>query len=84
MKRGLAEAEEFAYLTYVGAVYDGYVVQVALLLLGLLRQNVTVVSVTSFDLTRSGEHETLLCAGISLYFWHFLCLFDELIYTAVA
>ena len=84
MKRGLAEAEEFAYLAYVGAVYDGYVVQVALLLLGLLRQNVTVVSVTSFDLTRSGERETLLRAGISLYFWHFLCLFDELIYTAVA
>ena len=84
MKRGLAEAEEFAYLTYVGAVNDGNVVEVALLLLGLLRQNVTVVSVTSFDLTRSGEHETLLCAGISLYFWHFLCLFDELIYTAVA
>ena len=84
MKRGLAEAEEFANLTYVGAVYDGYVVQVALLLLGLLRQNVTVVSVTSFDLTRSGERETLLGAGISLYFWHFLCLFDELIYTAVA
>ena len=25
-----------------------------------------------------------ICAGISLYFWHFLCLFDELIYTAVA
>ena len=84
MKRGLAEAEEFAYLTYVGAVNDSNVVEVAFLLFGLLGQNVTVVSMTSFDLTRSGEHETLLCAGISLYFWHFLCLFDELIYTAVA
>lgn len=47
-------------------------VEVALLLLGFLCQDVTVVSVMSFDLTRSGESETLLCAGISLYFWHFL------------
>ena len=46
--------------------------KVAFLLFGLLGQDVTVVSVTSFDLTRSGEREMLLGAGISLYFWHFL------------
>ena len=70
--RGLTEAEEFAYLTNVGAVNESSVVEVALLLLGLLGQNVTVVSVMSFDLTCSGENETLLCTRISLYFWHFL------------
>jgi len=70
--RILTQTKQLAYLTAVCAVNDGHVVEVALLLLRLLRENVTVVSVASFDLTRSGEHETLLCAGISLYFWHFL------------
>ena len=46
------------------------VAKVTLLLLGLLRENVTVESVLSLDLTGSGERETLLSAGISLYFRH--------------
>jgi len=51
------------------------VLQVALLLLGFLRQDVAVISVVTLNLTRSGERETLLSAGISLHFWHFLfCL----------
>ena len=45
--------------------------EVALLLLGLLRQDVTVISVVALNLTRSGEYEALLGTGISLYFWHF-------------
>lgn len=68
----LTEAEEFAYLTLVRAVYEGNVVEVALLLFRFLRQNVRVVSVMSLDLTCSGELETLFCAGVRLYFWHFL------------
>jgi hypothetical protein len=32
---------------------------------------VTVVSVTSFDLTSSGERETLLGTGVCLQLWHF-------------
>jgi hypothetical protein len=44
--------------------------QVALLLLGLLGQNVAVVSVISLNLTRTGERESLLGAGLCLYFWH--------------
>ena len=68
----LTEAEEFAYLTLVRAVYEGNVVKVALLLFRFLRQNVRVVSVMSLDLTCSGELETLFCAGVRLYFWHFL------------
>ena len=51
------------------------VLQVALLLLGFLRQDVAVVSVVSLDLTCTGERESLLGAGICLYFWHcFICL----------
>ena len=68
----LTEAEEFAYLTLVRAVNEGNVVEVALLLFRFLRQNVRVVSVMSLDLTCSGELETLFCAGVRLYFWHFL------------
>lgn len=72
MVENLTEAEEFAYLTLVRAVYEGNVVEVALLLFRFLRQNVRVVSVMSLDLTCSGELETLFCAGVRLYFWHFL------------
>ena len=46
-------------------------VEVSLLLLCLLSQNVTVVSVMTLDLTRTGECESLLCTGVCLYFWHF-------------
>ena len=45
-------------------------VEVTLLLLGLLGQDVTVISVVTLDLTCSGECETLLGTGISLYFRH--------------
>lgn len=68
----LAEAEELAYLTNVCSVNDGYVVKVALLLLGLLRQDVAVISVMSLDLTCARQRKTLLGAGVGLYFWHFL------------
>jgi hypothetical protein len=46
--------------------------QVTLLLLGLFGQNVAVESVLTLYLACSGESETLLCAGIGLYFWHFV------------
>ena len=44
--------------------------EVTLLLLSLLRENVTVESMLSLDLTGSGERETLLSTRISLYFRH--------------
>ena len=47
-------------------------VKISLLLLGLLGEDVAVVSVMSLDLTRSGQRESLLGAGICLNFWHFL------------
>ena len=66
--RRLAHAEEFANLLHIGAVNESNVVEVTLLLLGLLGQDVTVISVVTLDLTCSGECETLLGTGISLYF----------------
>ena len=44
----------------VNFVDDCKVVEVAFLLFGLLGENVAVISVSSLDLTRSGERETLL------------------------
>ena len=67
----LAETQQVAYLLHVGLVYDGITHQVTLLLLGLLRQDVAVVSVMSLDLTCSGKRESLLGSGVCLYFWHF-------------
>ena len=66
----LTHAEKFANFLFVNLSYEASLNEVALLLLGLLRENVTVESVLSLDLTRSGERETLLSAGISLYFRH--------------
>ena len=71
----LAEVEEFAYLSYVRTVYQCYVIEVTLLLLCLLRQDVTVVSVVSLDLSRSGQGETLFSAGIRFYLWHFVLIY---------
>lgn len=49
---------------------EAHLAEVTLLLLRLLGQDVTVEGVLSLDLTCSGERETLLGAGISLYFRH--------------
>jgi len=69
--RGLTEAEEVANLLHVLGHNDSAVVEVALLFLCLLRQDVAVVGVVTLYLAGSGESESLLCAGVSLYFWHF-------------
>ena len=68
----LSQVQKVAYLFHVGLDYDCRVVEVSLLLLGLLRQNVTVISVLSFQLSCSGQLEAFLRAGICLNFWHFL------------
>ena len=72
---GLAEKEELTDLLAVCCLYEVRLLQVALLFLTFLSQDVTVISVVTLNLTRSGEHKTLLCSGISLYFWHFLFCF---------
>ena len=58
-------------MLHVTLVDDGLMNQITLLFLGLLGQNVTVISVMTLDLTCSGEAETLLGSGVCLYFWHF-------------
>ena len=68
---GLTEVQEFLYLFYVSAVNQSHMDEVSLLLLGLLRQDVAVVSVLSLDLTCSGKGKPFFGTGISLYFWHF-------------
>ena len=60
----------------VGLVHKSEVVKISLLFLGLLCQDVAVVSMLSFQLTCSGKGEPFFGTGISFYFWHFLLLFD--------
>ena len=64
--------------THVGdvvAIQDSAVAQVALLLLGLLGQDVALESVTTLDLTCSGKGEPFFGTGISFNFRHFLVCF---------
>ena len=66
----LLKNKELLYTTLIHLVEDGEMVEIPLLLLGLLRENVAVVSVTSLNLTCTGERESLLRTGVCLYFWH--------------
>ncbi len=72
----LTQTKQVANLFEVGTVYNCLMHQITLLLLGLLSENVAVVSVMSLDLTSSGEAESLLRTGVCFNFWHFFCLFD--------
>lgn len=67
----LTKIEQVANLFHVGACNECRMVQITLALLGLLRQDVAVVSVFTLDLSRAGEREALLGRGIGLYFRHF-------------
>src|SRR5574344_280604 len=78
--KGLTETQQVTNLLHVASVNDCVVNQITLLLLCLLSQNVTVVSVCSLNLTCTGEAESLLRSGICLYFWHF---FNVLIYCCL-
>ena len=62
--------EEVANLLHVGRNHNGAVIQIPLLLLCLLCQDVAVVCVMTLYLTCSGQNESLLRTGVSLYFWH--------------
>jgi hypothetical protein len=67
----LAETEEVANLLYVSFHYDCTVVEISLLLLGLLCENVAVISVLTLDLACTSKLETLFSSGICFNFWHF-------------
>ena len=67
---GLTQTQEVTYLLHVLSHNNCAVIQVSLLLLGLLCQDVAVVCVMTLYLACTGECESLLSTGISLYFWH--------------
>ena len=50
---------------------EGEMIQISLLLLGLLCENVAVISVLSLDLSRTGKRETLFGTGVGLILCHF-------------
>lgn len=66
----LLHCEKLANSLDIGALHDCGVVQHTFALFALLGENVAVVSVFSLDFSCSGESESLLTAGISLYLWH--------------
>ena len=67
--------EEQTDAVEVSLVNDADVGEVTLLLLSLLCQDVTFVSMFSFNLSCSGKGEPFFGTGISLNFWHFaFCL----------
>ena len=70
--------KELLYTALIHLVEDGEMVEIPLLLLGLLRENVAVVSVLSLDFSRSGKRETLFGTGVGLKLCHFF-VFNKLI-----
>jgi len=46
-------------------------IQITFLLLCFFSQDVTVISVMTLNLSRSGESKSFLCAGICFLLWHF-------------
>ena len=65
--------EELAHRLQVVDVDNADAGEVSLLLLGLLGQDVTLVSMFSFNLPCSGKGEPFFGTGISFNFWHFVC-----------
>ncbi len=58
------------YTTLVNLVKDCEVVKIPFLLLGLLGENVAVISMSSLDFSRSGKRKALFCTGIGLKLCH--------------
>ena len=83
----LLQNKELFYTTLINLVEDGEMVEISLLLLGLLRENVAVVSVLSLDFSRSGKREALFGTGVGLKLCHFyfikLLNYTKSAYTAV-
>ena len=47
-------------------------IKIPFLLLGLLGEDVAVVSVLPLDFARPGKRETLFSTGVRFYLWHFV------------
>lgn len=64
------EDEKFFNPLDIILVDKGEVVKIPFLLLGLLGENVAVISVFSLDFSRSGKREALFCTGVGLKLCH--------------
>ena len=64
--------QELTHDGQVGAVNDAHLTQVTFTLLALLGQDVTLVSMSSFNLSGAGKGKPFLRSGIRLNFWHFV------------
>ena len=71
LKSELLLNEKKADRVEVSLVHDSNVSKVSLCFLGLLSQDVTLVSMFSFNLSCSGKGKSFFGTGISLNFWHF-------------
>ena len=67
----LLQRKKFLYSLLIYFAEDSEVVEISLLLLGLLCENVAVISVLSLDLSRSGKREALFGTGVGLILCHF-------------
>ena len=64
--------QELAHLRQVALVHDTHVGEVSFTLFALLGQDVTLVSMFSFNLSGAGKGKPFLRSGIRLNFWHFV------------
>ena len=67
--------QKLFYSLHVILVEDSEVIKISLTLLGLLGEDVAVVSVLPLDFSRSGKRETLFGTGVGLKLCH---CFDKL------
>ena len=70
----LFQSQQDFNTVYVRFMHQTGLRQIPLLLLGLLGQNMTLVSMFPLDFPCSGKGEPLFGTGISLHFWHFALL----------
>ena len=74
--------KELLYTAFVHLGKYGEMVEIPFLLLGLLRENVAVVSVLSLDFSRSGKRETLFGTGVGLKLCHCFVFIKLIIYRS--
>ena len=66
--------QKFFYPSEIILVEDREMVKIAFLLLGLLGEDVAVISMLPLDLARSGKRETLFGTGVGLKLCHCLTI----------
>jgi hypothetical protein len=71
MIRGLFQPQQTFYKIGIGLVYNAFLIEVTLTLLGLLGQDVTFERTLEGDLAGAGDLESLLGTRIGFNLWHF-------------